>query len=78
MSARVKIKQALNDYPIGLTIEDVAQICGIEYNTAYLGLLKMFHHQEVVKVVYEEKTVYRLQEIEIVILNEIEGRGRNR
>lgn len=62
-----KIKKALNEHPTGLTVEQVAQICGLTYNTAYVKLRDLFNYQMVVKVELKDKVLYRLSEHDIAV-----------
>ena len=59
MYAVNKIQKTLKTHPKGLTVEEVAEICGITRNTAYVKLRDMFHFQMVLKVESEAKTLYR-------------------
>jgi len=76
MDSRDKIKRTLDEHPEGLTIEDVAKICGLAYNTTYQSLRDLFHFQMVLKVESEAKTLYRLVKHDISIHYEKHGRSK--
>lgn len=78
MDSRDKIKRVLDKRPVGLTIEDVAEICGLAYNTAYQSLRDLFHFQLVVKVEVGDKVLYRLAKHDISVHSGLEPRGRTR
>ena len=55
-----KIRQTLEEHPRGLSINQIAEICDLEWNTTYQRLRRMFHRQEVIEVRSKNKRVFRL------------------
>ena len=67
MVARERISTELAQTPKGLSIEDLAQICGLKYNTVYQNLRKQFNAQQVVEIRGKEQRLYRLKEYDDAI-----------
>lgn len=72
-----RIHKVLEKSPQGLSIQEIATICGLEWNTVYQKLRRMFHLQEVVEVRSKNQRLFRLAKHDIAIASPEKSRRRS-